>query len=146
MAQAGLLASTVLMGVLTAGVVMLLARGRGWRHYTPTDLPARRDDVTPVIDRPGLMATGFIAAVFVVGGAVVLLAGGLATIGTAAPSIDMAVAVSALLALLIAGYAFAGSYSTARSHGAGNAQALLVGLWALGLLFVLAIAAKLFVA
>jgi hypothetical protein len=91
-----------------------------------------------------MLALGFIAIVFVVGGAVVLLAGGLTTMGTTAPSIDMAVAVSALLGLLLAGFAVVGSYSTARSHGAGYAQALLVGLWALGLLFVLTVAAKLF--
>lgn len=145
MAQIGLLASTVLMGVLTAGVVMLVANGRRWRSYAPTNLPARRDDHVSVADRPGLLAIGFIALVFVVGGAVVLLSGGLATVGAGAPAVDMGVAVSALLGLLIAGFAIVGSYSTARSHGAGVAQAAMVGLWALGLLFVLAVAAQLFV-
>jgi hypothetical protein len=132
------------MGVLTAGLVMLVANGRRWRSYTPTALPTTRASGEPMSERPGMLALGFIAVVFVVGGAVVLLAGGLTTMGTTAPSIDMAVAVSALLGLLLAGFAVVGSYSTARSHGAGYAQALLVGLWALGLLFVLAVAAKLF--
>ena len=145
MAQIGLLASTVLMGVLTAGVVMLLANGRRWRTYAPTDLPARPEDRVSVINRPGLLAVGFIALVFVVGGAVVFLSGGLATVGAGTPSVDMGVAVSALLGLLIAGFAIVGSYTTARSHGAGVAQAVMVGLWALGLLFVLAVAAQLFI-
>ena len=145
MAQIGLLASTVLMGVLTAGVVMLLANGRRWRTYAPTDLPARPEDRVSVMDRPGLLAVGFIALVFVVGGAVVFLSGGLATVGAGTPSVDMGVAVSALLGLLIAGFAIVGSYTTARSHGAGVAQAVMVGLWALGLLFVLAVAAQLFI-
>lgn len=143
MAQIGLLASTVLMGVLTAGVVILLANGRRWRTYSPTALPARRGSEGSVTDRPGVLALGFIAIVFVVGGAVVLLSGGLATMGAAAPSVDMALAVSALLGLLLVGYAVVGSYSTARSHGAGNAQAIMVGLWALGLVFVLVVAGKL---
>ena len=145
MAQIGLLASTALMGVLTAGVVMLLANGRRWRTYAPTDLPARPEDRVSVINRPGLLAVGFIALVFVVGGAVVFLSGGLATVGAGTPSVDMGVAVSALLGLLIAGFAIVGSYTTARSHGAGVAQAVMVGLWALGLLFVLAVAAQLFI-
>jgi hypothetical protein len=145
MAQIGLLASTVLMGVLTAGVVMLLANGRRWRTYAPTDLPARPEDRVSVMNRPGLLAVGFIALVFVVGGAVVFLSGGLATVGAGTPSVDMGVAVSALLGLLIAGFAIVGSYTTARSHGAGVAQAVMVGLWALGLLFVLAVAAQLFI-
>jgi len=145
MAQIGLLASTALMGVLTAGVVMLLANGRRWRTYAPTDLPARPEDRVSVMNRPGLLAVGFIALVFVVGGAVVFLSGGLATVGAGTPSVDMGVAVSALLGLLIAGFAIVGSYTTARSHGAGVAQAVMVGLWALGLLFVLAVAAQLFI-
>lgn len=143
MAQIGLLASTLLMGVLTAGVVILLANGRRWRTYSPTSLPARRGSEGSVLDRTGVLALGFIAIVFVVGGAVVLLVGGLETMGAGAPSVDVGIAVSALLGLLLAGYAVAGSYSTARSHGAGGAQALMVGLWALGLLFVLTVAAKL---
>jgi hypothetical protein len=133
------------MGVLTAGVVMLLANGRRWRTYAPTDLPARPEDRVSVMNRPGLLAVGFIALVFVVGGAVVFLSGGLATVGAGTPSVDMGVAVSALLGLLIAGFAIVGSYTTARSHGAGVAQAVMVGLWALGLLFVLAVAAQLFI-
>lgn len=146
MAQAGLLASTVLMGVLTAGLVMLAANGRQWRRYSPTALPATRDGGASMSERPGMLALGFIAIVFVVGGTVVLLAGGLSTMGTPTPSIDLAMAVSGLLGLLIAGYVVVGSYSTVRSHGAGSAQALMVGLWALGLLFVLAVAVKLFTA
>ncbi|PSP96727.1 hypothetical protein BRC89_13330 [Halobacteriales archaeon QS_4_70_19] len=124
---------------------MLLANGRRWRTYAPTDLPARPEDRVSVMDRPGLLAVGFIALVFVVGGAVVFLSGGLATVGAGTPSVDMGVAVSALLGLLIAGFAIVGSYTTARSHGAGVAQAVMVGLWALGLLFVLAVAAQLFI-
>jgi hypothetical protein len=148
MAQAGLLASTVLMGVLTAGLVILLANGRNWRRYSPTALPTPRDGGggPSMSERPGMLALGFIATVFVVGGAVVLLSGGLATMGTATPTIDMALAVSALLGLLVVGYVVLGSYSTARSHGVGYAQALMIAAWAFGLLFVLGVAAKLFTA
>jgi hypothetical protein len=146
MAELQLLASTVLMGVLTAAIVMVLANGRPWRSYSPTALPARPENESSVLDRPGTMAVGFILLVFLVGGAVVLLSGGLATMGTAAPSVDMALAVSALIGLLLVGYVVLGSYATARSHGVGYAQALLVGLWAFGLLFILAIAAQLLTA
>lgn len=135
------------MGVLTAGLVILLANGRNWRRYSPATLPTRRDGGGPSMsERPGMLALGFIAIVFVVGGAVVLLSGGLATMGTVTPTIDLALAVSALLGLLVVGYAVLGSYSTARSHGVGYAQALMIAAWALGLLFVLAVAAKLFTA
>lgn len=147
MVQVGLLASTVLMAVFTAALVFVLANGRRWRSYSPAGLPVpRREPDASVLDRPGILALSFLAIVFAVGGAVVLLVGGLETVGSPAPDIDPAIAVTALLGLLLAGFLAAGSYSTARSHGAGTASAVMVGFWALGLLFVVAIAARLLLA
>lgn len=147
MVQVGLLASTVLMGVFTAALVIVLANGRRWRSYSPAGLPMpRRESDDPLSDRPGMLALGFLLIVFAVGGAVVLLVGGLETMGSPAPGVNPAIAVTALLGLLLAGFIAAGSYSTARSHGAGNASAVMIGFWALGLLFVAAIAAQLLLA
>lgn len=147
MVQVGLLASTVLMGVFTAALVIALANGRRWRSYSPAALPVpRQESGDSVSDRPGILALGFLLIVFAVGGAVVLPIGGLETMGSSAPGVDPAMAVTALLGLLLAGFFAAGSYSTARSHGAGNASAVMVGFWALGLLFIVALAAQLLLA
>jgi hypothetical protein len=143
MVQAGFLASTVLMGVLTAAVVIALANGREWRHYAPANLPATTGGGSDE-EHTGLWALGFVLLVLAVGGMVVLLVGGFGSLTASAPTIGTGTAVIALFVVLIAGYAVAWSYATARSHGAGTAQAAMVGIWALGLLFVAAVVAQLF--
>jgi hypothetical protein len=145
-ATTGLLASTVVMGLLTGAIALFVIRGRAWRRYSPDVSALRADSLRDGELGPGTMALGFVLLVFVVGGAAVLLVGGFETLPLPAPGISAAIAIPALLGLLLVGYVVAGSYATARSHGAGNAQAALVGLWAFGLLFVLAVAAQLLTA
>lgn len=147
MATTGLLASTVLMGLLTGAVALFVIRGRKWRRYSPDVSGLRVESLRDGEMGAGTMALGFLLLVFVVGGAAVLLVGGFESLsGLPSPSISAGVAIPALLGLLLVAYVVVGAYSTARSHGAGNAQAVMVGLWAFGLLFVLAVAAQLFTA
>lgn len=140
MAAFGQLASTVLMGAFAAIVAVVVVYGRDWRTYSAPGSGERSigETLRAASRSPTAWIVGFLALAAVLGGGALAFVGGL---GVDPGSVS--VAVPALFGLVILGYLLWGVWYTARSRGLGNAQAALVGVWAFGLLFVLAIAAKL---
>lgn len=140
MAEPAYLASTLVMGLLAVGVVVLVVRGRRWQHYTPRAAYAMdagdgrpRSGLARVAGATGtwtvaylLLALGFLA------GAVVTLSGTLS---------GSALIVGLMAAIVV--YLVGGTYVAMRGNGRPSAQAAAGSAVVLGLLFVLGISVKL---
>lgn len=140
MADPAYLASTLVMGLLGAGVVVLVLRGRRWYQYTPSaayNMSAGDGRPTSGVSRiasaPSTWTVAFILlAVGVIGGATVTLSG-------AVPGPAMIVG----LVVAIVVYLIGGVYLAMRGNGRPSAQAAAGSAVTLGLLFVAAITVKL---
>lgn len=140
MADLAYLASTLVMGLLGVGVVMMVVRGRKWHHYVPqTAYGMDAGEGRPVSGLSRLAretstwtAAYILLVVGVIGGAVVTLSG--------------AVSGSAMIAVLgvgVAVYLVGGVYFAMRGNGRPSAQAAAGSAVMLGFLFILAISLKL---
>ncbi|ADQ67151.1 hypothetical protein C499_05328 [Halogeometricum borinquense DSM 11551] len=142
MAQESLLVSFVLGVSLIAAVVVLI--GRGWRNYSVAGGWTTRESgsvLTRGADSPMMWTAAFLVAALAFGTAAVLfVAGAEVPEGMAAIGGAFLVAGTTLILIL---YVFYGTFVSARSRGLKNAQAAFLGAWALGMLFVVAIALKL---
>lgn len=143
MAQEPLLASFALGVGLLVAVVALLGRGR--RSYSVVGgwtTRERRSVVSRGADSPAVWTAVFVAVTIGFGVSAVLFVGGsdvpdgMAAVGGAF------LAGAAILAFAL--YVFYGTFVSARNRGLKNAQAALLGAWAIGSLFVVAVVAKLF--
>jgi hypothetical protein len=144
-----LLGSTILMGLVFAGIFYALSKIGVQRSAEVADT----DAVQPYASGPGERSAGVgspqrLGAVFVVvtlalGVISVALVGGLgAGEGLAASLLGAAVG---LLGLLVVGFLFGGTYSMARSHGMGQAHGVAAGLLVTGGAGILLVAANLVV-
>lgn len=138
MVQFGYIASTVVMGALLV-LVFLFTEGRE-RRASPA--AADRDSESSVLalaNSPSGWFAAFIGFGVVLAGATAVYVGafGLTSSGGAG------LALGIVFALLFAGYALLGTYSSARASGFGRSQAAAMGVWAVGLLILVAVAVRL---
>lgn len=140
MADPAYLASTLVMGLLAVGVLVLVVRGRRWRHYVPMaayGLDAGGGHPRSGLSRvAGATSTWTVAYVLLVlgvlVGAIVALSGVVSETG---------VIVGLVVAILV--YLVAGVFFAMRSNGRPTSQAVAGSAITLGLLFVLGISVKL---
>lgn len=135
-------ASTVLMGLLLVAVAAALVYGRDWRRYTP--LGDDEDTFTTVSNAaasPTTWIVSFLLLVLGFGGSTLLYV----TSSGATQNLAL-VLLGALIGLALAFFLFMGVYRSVRGHGRSTAEAVGAGAWALGLLLVVVIAAKLIAA
>lgn len=144
MAQSAILVS-VLFGLLLVATGAFVA-GRGGRHYSPAeDGSIARDDGPSLAARaagdPTVWTVAFIVTALAFGGATVMYVGETTTPDWIEASAGAFLGIGA--ALVTALYLFYGTFVSARGRGLKNAQAVALGSWAVGLLFIVAIAFKL---
>lgn len=140
MAVPAYLVSTLVMGLLGLGVLVLVVRGRRWRHYTP--MAAYSMDAGGGRPKSGLARVAgstntwtlayVLLVVSVLAGAVVALSGVVSETG---------LIVGFAVALVV--YTVAGVYLAMRGNGRPSAQAVAGSAITLGLLTVLGISIKL---
>jgi hypothetical protein len=145
------LVSTVLMGLLLAGVAVAVARvyhrpqfsaaaasggpgGAGGPIWTVYDRLER------VAYRESVWTAGFLVL------AVLLVAIVALFLGDEALRASLGPALAALFGTVVLGFVLLGLYRTLRLRGRSRAEAVGVGMWTLGLVFLLAVAAKLVLA
>jgi heme/copper-type cytochrome/quinol oxidase subunit 4 len=133
MANAAYLVSTLVMALLGVGVVVLVLRGRAWRNYVPqaayglaAGAGRPRSGLAKVAGSTNTWTAGFIFAMLVVLGAVVVASSG---------AVASTVAVG-LLGLGVVAYLVAGTYFAIRESGRSAAQATAAATLVLGLLLV----------
>lgn len=134
--------STVLMGLFIVAVVAYL-RAEDWRGYSPRgEGPGLAGLAEDVAGSPVVWILTFLGLLAVFGGGALAFVGGL-------PVGDPAVWGTVLIgfaALTVGGFAFVGSYWSARSRGKPSSFAVGEGVALLGLLAIVTVAAKLFFA
>jgi cbb3-type cytochrome oxidase subunit 3 len=140
MADPAYLAGTLVMGLLGVGVVVLVLRGRRWHHYAPTaayGMDAGDGRPTSGLSRVANKTSTWTAAyaLLVLG----FLAGAIITLSGSISGPALIVALVAAIVLYLVG----GVYLAMRGNGRPSAQAAAGSAVTLGLLFVLAISAKL---
>ena len=146
----------VLSFVVLLGVAALVLRLRRWRRgpaelhgMTPTTLPATRTgsssaDVSETLNDPTTWTVGFLLLVLVA------VAGALAVVGAIPVPESAQGLVSSLMllvaALVLAGFVFAGTYSSVRSRGYGSAPATGLGVLVVGIVAIVVVVVNLFLA
>lgn len=139
-----LIASTVLMGLVLGVIYLGIARlDRQERQQTAAALPATRSEATvgrlsKTADDPAELGAIFVVLVLAVGAVTLVSVGGAP--GRLPGGFGMLVA---LLGLLVTGFLFLGSYVVVRQHGLGRAQGVAVGLFGVGGVGILVVAANL---
>jgi hypothetical protein len=141
MADFAYTASAVVMTAFVLAVVGAVLRFGRWHSYSPTEPGELADRWDALTSSPATWMVVFLLLVFAFGGIAVLWVS-----GTSVPGAGMlGVALAALAALVLGSYLFVGVYQAARSRGRPAAQGVAEGAVLLGLVAVLAIAAKLVV-
>jgi len=142
-----LLGSTILMGLVFAGIFYALSRLGVQRSAEVADTDAVQPYASgageaPRHDEsPRRLGALFILFTLALGVISVGMVGGLGT-GEGLVSTLFGVAV-ALLGLLIVGFLFGGTYTMARSHGLGKAHGIAAGLFIVGGAGILLVAVNL---
>lgn len=142
MAQVGLLVST-LIGLLVIGAIVVLI-GRDARGYSLPERIAPAEGPSPVTraaHSPAVWTFAFILACLVFGGAALLFVGGASLPEGIRPAAGVVLAAGFGLVLL--GYVFYGTFTSARARGLADSQAAALGSWIVGLLIVTVIAIRL---
>jgi hypothetical protein len=149
MANVTYVASALLTGLFLAVVAGALAR-LGARRIapTPTGRPERAgglastgyDALDGLVRKQTTWVAGFfLFTLGVVAGVIAFLQ------GDASAGVGAGLGLAGAGALALVGFLLFGTYFTVRSHGRSTAEAIGVGLWALGLLLVVAVALNLLV-
>jgi hypothetical protein len=138
-----LFASTVLMVLVLAGTYLGIARLDRRQRSEATDLPARRSGaaagrVAKAADDPAELGAGFVVVALLVGALSVAAMG-----GSTIPLPGTFGLIVGLLGVLLVGFLFLGSYVVVRQHGLGQAQGIAVGLFGVGGVGILLVAANL---
>lgn len=138
-----LLASTVLMVLVLAGTYLGIARIGRRQRTASTDLPARRSDAAADRLARASQSPAELGAVFV---AVALLVGAVAVAAMGGSTVSLPGAfglIVGLIGLLLTGFLFLGTYVVVRQHGLGRAQGFAAGLFGVGGVGILLVAANL---
>lgn len=135
------LVSTLLMGVFLVAVLVFIHRIDRRAYAPPREVSGSRlaGLVTGIRDSQVTWILVFLAVTFLAGAVAVIGAGGAAMVSIGSPVLVFA----ALLGIMLVVYVLWGAYLMAKSHGIGNAGAVAVSAWLAGLLFAVAIVAKL---
>lgn len=139
-----LIASTVMMALVLGVIYLGIARlDRRERQQTSTSLPATRSGapagrLSRTADDPAELGAIFVVLVLAVGAVTLASVGGAPDLLPGAFGI-----VVALLGLLLTGFLFLGTYVVVRQHGLGQAQGVAAGLFGVGSVGVLVVAANL---
>lgn len=145
MAQLGYLVSTVLMGLFLVAVVGFLRLAER-REYSPTFSRSEASPLGAIGDlarNPAVWIAVFLVVTVGAMLAAVVFVGGL--VPSEAGLTAAGLVLGAVVGLLVGGYLLWGVYTTARARGFHSAAAVMVSAWALGILVVVGIAAKLLV-
>jgi hypothetical protein len=137
---------SVLTGVVVVALFVVL-NSRGWRQYTPAAASLRTADreqslIVAAAGNPTVWVVAFVAAIAVFGGATIVFVSG----GGSVPESAVQTAGLVLLGgggLVAIAYLFFGTFMAARGRGVGNAAAVMLGSWVLGLAFTLVVVVKL---
>lgn len=138
-----LIGSTILMVVVLGAIFLGIARLGTRRHTESAELPARRSDaavgrLAKTADDPAELGAVFVVLTLAVG------AVSLAAVGGVSGSLPGAfAAIVGLIGLLLVGFLFLGTYVVVRQHGLGRAQGVAAGLFGVGGVGILLIAANL---
>jgi hypothetical protein len=140
MAQATYLASTLAMGLLAVGVVVLVLRGRQWYQYVPEAAYGLeygggqpRSALSSLVRSDDAWAAAFVLIlVGIIGATIVTLEGTVPVMG-----------IVAVLGVAILVFVLAGVYAAMRSNGRPSAQAAAGSVLTFGFLLLLAISVKL---
>jgi hypothetical protein len=127
------LVSSLVTGVLLLFVIGYVARSNDWRQRIASRTPVVAESTTRPAVRPLVLVAGFLA--------IVLLSAGL---GAALGGNGFGAFAGFLAGLLVA-YVVWGVYHIAQTRGLHFSQSVGVGLWFLGMLFLVGIVAKLLV-
>lgn len=138
-----LIGSTVLMALVLGAIYIGLARIDRRQQTESAELPARRSDaavgrLSETADDPAELGAIFVVLALAVGGASLAAVGG--SSGTLPSGIG---AIVGLIGLLLVGFLFLGTYVVVRQHGLGRAQGVAAGLFGVGGVGVLVVAANL---
>lgn len=139
-----LIASTVLMGLVLGAIYLGIARlDRRERQQTSAALPATRSEapagrLSRTADDPAELGAIFVVLVLAVGAVTLVSVGGAPELLPGAFSI-----VVGFLGLLLTGFLFLGTYVVVRQHGLGTAQGVAAGLFGVGSVGILVVAANL---
>lgn len=141
------LLSTVLMGLLVVVTAIAVAR-LGIRREPPTRETGDRYEaavnrLNSLAKSPAVWTVTFIAVALAVG-LLPILAVGRFGVSEALGATFFNV-VYAIIGLLIVGFVFLSAYAGTRQRGLGNAQGVVVGSLAVGMLFLLLVALQLVV-
>lgn len=143
--SAHLFGSTVLMALLVVAIFVGVTRvgRRHRRRQESAELPAKRDEtaarrVSRTLDTPAGLGAVFVVLVLVAGLSTVAAVGG--PLGSLPNAFAL---ITAFLGLLVTGFLFLGTYVVVRQHGLGQAQGLAAGLFGVGGVGILVIAANL---
>ena len=142
-----LLGSTVLMGLVFAAIFYSLSRigvtraGGGAEDGTIQPYSGTSGTVASSAESPGRLGAVFLAVTLALGGLSVAVVGGMGASESLVPSLFAAIV--ALFGLLLVGFLFAGAYVMSRQHGLGQAHGVAAGLFLVGVVGILVIAANL---
>lgn len=138
-----LIASTALMAVVLGAIYLGMARLGDRQRSVTSALPARRSEsaagrVSRASDDPAGLGAVFVVLVLALGALT------LAAVGALPASVPSGFALAVgLLGLLLTGFLFLGTYVVVREHGLGAAQGVAAGLFGVGGLGILLVAANL---
>jgi hypothetical protein len=151
MAEYGYLVTFLLTGAILVALVITFARARQWRtsstaistasgKHVDHDVATR---ITRIARTPLAWTVGFLVLAVTVGATTVaFVAEGMPT----AISRGAGVAIAIVLASALGTYFLWGIYHSARHRDLSDAQATLVSLWVIGLLFIVAVVLNLVMA
>lgn len=139
MVEVAYVASSVLMGALVIAIVVAILRLREWNEYSPGGEGDGLVSLRGLANSPTVWMVTFLLLLVVFGGTT------LGYVSGAIPASAILPVLGGATFLVVVGYLFIAAYSSARSRGRPTSQAVAEGTTLTGLVFVLAIAAKLVV-
>lgn len=137
MAQLAYLASAVLMGFVLVAVAAAVVKWRAWTPGAAVADRSRREELAASFNNPRGWAAAFVLATLLLAAGALLFAS-----ETSLPAIGLTavgVVIAALFVVLIGVFLFYGVYAIALNRGLMRSQAVMLGSWAIGLLFILVV-------
>lgn len=142
MAQLAYLASAVLMGFVLVAVAAAVVKWRAWTPGAAVADRSGREELAASFNNPRGWTAAFVLATLLLAAGALLFAS-----ETSLPAIGLTAVgavIAALFVVLIGVFLFYGVYAIALNRGLMRSQAVMLGSWAIGLLFILVVIAMLF--